>query len=145
MLLKDTNMLASKLNYILLCIARDAMLNAGFVDINEPEADLRQPSPERFLRATLLGGVPALIFVARRPREEWRVSIALWPAEGAEEYMSLGSAGARAGEAFACGWLNTWHCPGTISVERFHDAVAYVAPHRKPMVDAAVARYLATA
>lgn len=124
-------MSASSSNHTLLSIARDALLAADTIDINEPEAPSAERSQGRFVRLTLEGGTPALIYVSRCYRDEWIVSIALRPTADAEQHMANSAAGPLAGEAFAWGWLNRWQQDGcAIAIERFHDARLYVASSR---------------
>jgi len=133
---------SSSQHYTMLSIAKDKLLALGTLDINEPESSFKERSHGCYVRVTLDDGTPALIYLSRCYRDEWVASIALWPTVDAEEYMHLSGADSRAGEAFACGWLNRWEFEGrAIGIERFHDAYAYVDKQRKSCLAAMLASH----
>ncbi|WP_294335864.1 hypothetical protein [uncultured Sphingomonas sp.] len=127
-------------------LCRTAALAHGLINIGDTECAAQERFCGRAKRVELADGTPALIYVGPCWRDEWIVSITLWPASDAEEHVSTSAANARAGEVFAWGWLNRWQYHGrTIGIERFDDARAYVAPARRGDLAVLLASHVAAA
>ena len=118
-----------------LALAVDALIRADMLDLHERDEASSTGHNPRYLRTVLTGGIPALIYLSGPHRDEWIVSIALWPNVGAERIMHLSSSGLRVGGAPAWGWLNRWQYEGeSFGIERFHDARMHVAPERRAAI-----------
>lgn len=119
----------------ILALAVDALIRVGMLDLHEAEDASSTGRNPRYLRTVLEGGIPALIYVSGPHRDEWIISVALWPDADAEKIMHISSSRLRAGGAFAWGWLNRWQFDGeSFDIERFHDARVHVAPDRRTAI-----------
>lgn len=113
-------------------ISRAEALAHGLLDIGNPNCAGHERFQGRSKRITLADETPALIYVGPCWRDEWVISITLWPRDDAEKHASTGAANARAGEVFAWGWLNRWQYHGrAIGIERFPNSRGYVASTRR--------------
>lgn len=127
-------------------MAKAAALAHGLLDIGDANCSSQERFHGRSARITLADGTPALIYVGPCWRDEWIISITLWPTVDAEAHVSTSAANARAGEVFAWGWLNRWQHHGrAIGIERFRSARAYVAPARKADLAVLLASHAAAA
>jgi len=138
--------ITSRTHMSLIEMGRAAALVHGLLDIGDPDCTLQERFRGQSKRITLADGTPALVYVGPCWRDEWIISITLWPMSEAEEHVSTIAANARAGEVFAWGWLNRWQYDGSaIGIERFHDARAYVAPARRAELAVLLASHVAAA
>jgi hypothetical protein len=127
-------------------VGRAAALAHGLLDIGDAHCSPQERFRGRAQRITLADGTPALIYVGPCWRDEWIISLTLWPKPDAEEYVSTSAANARAGDVFAWGWLNRWQYHGrAIGIARFHDARAYVAPTRRDELAVLLTSHVAAA
>lgn len=133
---------SSHIHASLMLIAKGGALAHGLLDVRDPHGSFRERFQGRSKRLTLEDGTPALIYVGNCYRDEWIISVTLWPTPDAEEHVSASGAHARAGEVFAWGWLNRWQHDGrAIGIERFHDARAYVASGRRAALAAILSNH----
>lgn len=110
--------------------ATEIAVHCGLVNLNDADVPFERRGAGQLIHAEVMG-VPALIYVSGCYRDEWIVSVALWPKPGAEESMSVGNAGAKNGEVYAYGWVNRWRFEGrALHIEAFHDAPIYVSNKR---------------
>ena len=124
-------------NRLILSLAADSLLNSGHLNLHEPEREVSERDEGRFFMRTFDLDIPALIYIRRCYRDEWIISVALWPTLDAEAHMRASNPCAKAGAAFFSGWLNRWMKKGEgFGIETFHDAVAYISsPHRARLAE----------
>lgn len=127
-------------------LGRAAALAHCLLNIGDADCAPHKHISGRAKRIRLADETPALIYVGPYWRDEWFMSMTLWPSSDAEEYVHVSRADARAGEVFAWGWLNRWQYHGSaIGIERFHDSRAYVAPARRADLTVLLACHAAAA
>lgn len=118
-------------HHALISVAKNILIDSKALDINEPECDFKDRSKGRTVHTTLPDGSPAVVYCGSRYRDEWVVSIALWPTADAEKHMATGNANERAGQVFAYGWVNRWQFDGrSFAIERFSGPRGHVDAQR---------------
>ena len=122
---------------LLLAVAVDRLVDAGILELDEPEVPFEERHQYRYLRTTIDGDIPALICLSRPYKDQWTVTIALWPSDDAEPRMGVMNAREAPGGAFAAGWLNRWQFKrARFDIEHFHNARALVNRDRRKRIAA---------
>lgn len=129
-------------HHALISAAKNILSDSKALDINEQECDFKDRSNGRTVHTTLTGGIPAVVYCGPRYRDEWVVSIALWPTTNAAQHMATGNANERAGQVFAYGWVNRWEFDGrSFGIERFSGARGHVDAQRKSQISDALLKH----
>ena len=122
---------------LLLAIAVDHLVSAGMLKIDEPNVPFEKRYEYGCLRTTIDGSIPALVCLSRPYKDEWTITIALWPSADAESRMGVTRPLAPPGEVYAGGWVNRWQFHGrNFGVELFHDARASLNRDRRERIAA---------
>ena len=98
-------------NRLVLALVADFLTNEGYLVLHELECADYERHTRRFFRCTLDGDIPALILLSPCYRDEWTISVVLWPMESGKSAPCFETE-EHTGLAYFRGWLNRWMFDG---------------------------------